>query len=93
MTIILTAYTWHDGFLAGSTLGRVIKGVALRAEQQIILGCEGLFHKRAVALGTVEALLMPVAILIGQVLSTFKIVFTVLICTTRIDLSMQVKLQ
>lgn len=61
--------TWHDGFLAGVTLGRVIIGMAFSAEQQIILGSEGLFHQRAAALRTFEALLMPVAILIGQVLA------------------------
>lgn len=67
-------------------------GVALRAEQQIILGCEGLFHQRAATLGTLEALIMPVAILIGEVLSTFRIVFTalvdIIIWTTCMDGSM-----
>lgn len=62
------AGTWHDGFLAGGALGGVIMGVALGAEQQIIFGCERLFHQRAATLGTLKALLVPVAILVGQVL-------------------------
>lgn len=65
-------YTWHDSFLAGGAFGGIIIGVAFSAEQQIILGSEGLFHQRAAALCTLEALLMPVAILVGQVLQIFS---------------------
>lgn len=43
-------------------------GVAFSAEQQIILGGKGLFHQGAAALCTLETLLVPVAILVGQVL-------------------------
>lgn len=60
--------TWHDGFLAGGALGGVVVGVALGAEQQVILGSEGLFHQRAAALCTLETLLVPVVILVGQIL-------------------------
>lgn len=60
--------TWHDGFLAGGALGGVVVGIALGAEQQVILGSKGLFHQRAAALCTLETLLMPVAILVGQIL-------------------------
>lgn len=71
---MMAVYTWHDCFLACGTLGGVIVGVALRAEQQIVLSCEGLFHQRAAAFSALEAVLVPVAILIGQVLSTLKAV-------------------
>lgn len=50
------------------TLRGIIIGVAFGAEQQIILDSEGLFRQGAAALGTLEALLMPVTVLIGQVL-------------------------
>lgn len=57
-------HTWHDSFLAGGTLGGVLMGVTLCAEQEFILGSKGLFHQRAAALGTLKALLMPVAVLV-----------------------------
>lgn len=60
--------TRHDGFLACAALGGIIISVAFGAEQQIILGCEGLLHQRAAALCTLETLLVPVAILVGQIL-------------------------
>lgn len=67
--------TWHDGLLAGVALGGVVVCVAFSAEQQILLGCKSLFYQCATALGTLEALLMPVAILIGQILRRFKTLF------------------
>lgn len=67
-TLSYAQLTWHDGFLACGALGRVVVGVALGAEQQVILGSEGLFHQRAAALCTLETLLVPVAILVGQIL-------------------------
>lgn len=60
--------TWHDGFVAGGALGGVVVGVALGAEQQLVLGSEGLLHQRAAAFCTLETLLVPVAILVGQIL-------------------------
>lgn len=72
--------TWHDGFLAGGTLGGVIVGVAFSAQQQIIFGGKGLLHQRAAALGTLEALLMPVAILIRQILWAYNTSFVILTC-------------
>lgn len=63
------AGTWHDGFLACGALGGIIVGVTFGAEQQVVLGGKGLFHKKAAASCTLETLLMPVAILVGQVLA------------------------
>lgn len=62
--------TWHDGLLALLALGRVLLGVAVRAEQLVLLGSEGLIHQRALAPRAVETGLMPVSVLIGQVLQT-----------------------
>lgn len=63
------AGTWHDCFLASIALGGIIIRMTFSAEQQIILGRKGLFHQRAAALCALETLLMPVAILVGQVLA------------------------
>lgn len=60
--------TWHDGLLALLAPGRVLVGVAVRAEQLVLLGGERLVHQGALAAGTVEAVLVPVPFLIGQVL-------------------------
>jgi hypothetical protein len=60
--------TRHDGLLALVALGGVLIGVALSAEQLVILGGEGLVHQRAFTLEAVETLLVPVAVLVGQVL-------------------------
>lgn len=60
--------TWHDGFLALVALGRILIGVALGAQELVILGGEGLVHQRALALEALEAVLMPVAVLVGQIL-------------------------
>lgn len=49
-------------------LGGVLVGVALCAEELLILGGEGLVHQRALALEALEAVLMPVAVLVGQIL-------------------------
>lgn len=56
--------TWHDGFLAGVALGGVIISVAFVAEQKVIFGSKGLFHQRAATCCALEALLMPVTILV-----------------------------
>lgn len=42
--------------------------VTVGAEQELVLGGEGLLHQGAAAFGTLEALVVPVALLIGQVL-------------------------
>lgn len=57
----------HDGLLALVALGGVLIGVALSAEQLVILGGEGLVHQRAFTLEALETLLVPVAVLIGKV--------------------------
>ena len=44
-------------------------GVAFGTQELVVLCSEGLFHQRAAALGTIEALLMPVAVFVGEVLS------------------------
>lgn len=62
--------TWHDGLLAFLAPGRVLVGVAVSAEQLVLLGGEGLVHQRVLAAGAVEAGLVPVPVLIGQVLQT-----------------------
>lgn len=62
------AGSWHDCFLAGGALRGIIVGMAFSAEQQIVLGGKGLFHQRAAAFCTHETLLVPMAILVGQVL-------------------------
>lgn len=59
--------TWHDGLLAFLALGRVLVGIAVGAQQLLLLGGEGLVHQRAPALGAVEAAFMPVPVLVGQV--------------------------
>lgn len=60
--------TWHDGLLAFLALGRVLVRVAVRAEQLVLLCSEGLVHQRVLAPRAVEAGLMPVPVLVGQVL-------------------------
>lgn len=64
----LSALTWHDGFLALVALGGVLIGVALSTEELLILGGEGLVHQGALALEALETVLMPVAVLVGQIL-------------------------
>lgn len=63
------AGTWHDGLLTLLALGRVLVGIAVGAQQLLLLGRKGLVHQRAPAPGAVEAAFMPVAILVGQVLA------------------------
>lgn len=64
----LSALTWHYGFLALVALGGVLVGVALSTEELLILGGEGLVYQRALALEALETVLMPVAVLVGQIL-------------------------
>lgn len=67
--VLHLAGTWHDGLLAFLALGGVLMGVAVRAEQLVLLGSEGLVHKGALAPRAVETGLMPVSVLVGQVLA------------------------
>ena len=60
--------TWHDGLLAVETFGGVLVGVALGAQELLIFGGEGLVHQRTAALEAVEAVFVPVAVLVGQIL-------------------------
>lgn len=50
-------------------LGGILIGVALRAEELFILGGEGLINQGALALEALEAFLVPVAVLVGQILN------------------------
>lgn len=43
--VLHLAGTWHDGLLAFLTLGGVLVGVAVRAQQLVLLGSEGLVHQ------------------------------------------------
>lgn len=43
--VLHLAGTWHDGLLAFLALGRVLVGVAVCAEQLVLLGREGLVHQ------------------------------------------------
>lgn len=61
--------TWHDGLLASLALGRVLVGIAVGAQQLLLLGGKGLVHQRAPAPGAVEAAFVPVPVLVGQVLA------------------------
>lgn len=67
--VLHLAGTWHDGLLAFLALGRVLVGVAVHAEQLVLLGSEGLVHQRALAPRAVETGLVPVSVLVGQVLA------------------------
>ena len=69
----LPLHTWHDGLLAGGALGGVLVGVAFGTQELVFLHGEGLLHQRAAALGTLEALLMPVAVFVGEVLSVSEV--------------------
>lgn len=60
--------TRDDGFLAVVALGGVFVGIALGAQQLLILGGEGFVHQGALALEALEAFLMPVAVFVRQIL-------------------------
>lgn len=68
----LSDLTWHYGFLALVALGGILVGVALSTEELLILGGEGLVHQGALALEALETVLMPVAVLVGQVLQEHR---------------------
>lgn len=64
----LSDLTRHYGFLALVALGGIFIGVALGTEELLVLGGEGLVHQGALALEALEAVLVPVAVLVGQIL-------------------------
>lgn len=68
LLLCVFASTWHDGFLALVALGGILVGVALSAQELLILGGEGLVHQRALALEAHETVLVPVTVLVGQIL-------------------------
>lgn len=49
-------------------LGGILIGVALGAKKLVILGGERLVHQGALALEALEAVLVPVTVLVGQIL-------------------------
>ena len=49
-------------------LGGVLVGVAIGAQQLLVLGGEGLVHQGTAAFEAVETLIMPVAFLVRQIL-------------------------
>lgn len=60
--------TRHDGFLALTALRRILVGVAFGAEQLLILGGEGFVRYGAFTLEALEAVAVPVAVLVGKIL-------------------------
>lgn len=61
--------SWHDGLQACMALGRVLIAVAFSAHQQVVLGGKRPIHQRSAALDAEEALTVPVAVLIRQILA------------------------
>lgn len=53
-------------------LGGILVGVALSTEELLIFGGEGLVHQGAFALEALETVLMPVAVLVGQILQEHR---------------------
>lgn len=58
---------WHDGFLAVMALGGILIGVALGAKKLLILGGERFVHQGALTLEALEAVFVPVTVLVGQI--------------------------
>lgn len=56
-------------------LGRVLVAVALGAHRHVVLGGEGPIHQRSLALDAEEAFAVPVAVLVGQILQTERLVW------------------
>lgn len=67
--VLHLAGAWHDGLPALLALGRVLMGVAVGAEQLLRFGSEGLVHQRVLTSRAVEAGIMPVSVLVGQILA------------------------
>lgn len=65
----MESHTRHDDFVAALAAGRVLTGTAFPAHDlAIVFSCKRLIGQRLVALGTTEAVLMPVAVLMSQLL-------------------------
>lgn len=64
--------TRHNGLLAVETLGWVLIRVAFGTQQDLILGGKWFLYQRAIAFGTPEAPLVPVAAFVGQILGENK---------------------
>lgn len=62
--------TWHDGLQTRVALGRILVAVALHAHQHVLLGGEGPVHQRAAAHDAEEAVAVPVALLVRQILQS-----------------------
>lgn len=60
--------TWHDGLVAGHTLGRELIAVAVVAQQRLLLAGEGLVRQRAVTAETTETVFVVVPVLVEQLL-------------------------
>lgn len=60
--------TWHDGSLAVEALGGTLIGIAVCAQQALILGNKRLFHQRVMAFVAPEASFMPVTVFVTKIL-------------------------
>lgn len=60
--------TRHYAGLAVEALGGILIGVAINAQQQLILGSKWFLYQRASAFGTLETNFMPVAVFVGKIL-------------------------
>lgn len=67
---MLVCLTWHHHLVASLAAVSVRAGAALAAHDlAVVAGAEGLVGQRRVALGATEAVLVPVAILVVQLLN------------------------
>lgn len=66
----MSLLTWHDGLQACMALGRVLVAVAVSAHQHVVFGGKRPIHQRALTLGTEEAVTVPVALLVRQILQS-----------------------
>lgn len=62
--------TWHDCLLALITFRGILIGITLSTQQLLVLGGERLVHQRTLTSEAVEAVIVPVTVLIRQVLRT-----------------------
>lgn len=60
--------TWHDGLVAGHTLGGELIAVTVVAQQRLLLAGEGLVCQGAVAAETTETVFMVMSVLVEQLL-------------------------
>lgn len=62
--------TWHDGLQTCVALGRILVAVALNAHQHVLLGGKGPIDQRAAAFDAEEAVAVPVAVFVRQILQS-----------------------